>query len=1520
MSGFDFTPEEEDQLQRELDQADSRISANRASVVTPQLSENLATFYRQYPSASLGVLLPAARAFTEGRMTDEQARQFIGKVTTDSVLNTIREYGAQRPKKKSWWERNVADKFKTGVRYTFAGLNFVPEAVTNLASQAWQAGKERDLSTVDFDGFFISTSLGSLIANDEVAGEGYFLGGRALELQAERARRYRSTIDGQAFTIGRGISTVVAQPGSRNYRLLSGIVDATAAIAIPAAPGIGKIKGATEGVLTATGLRTLAGLTDGASAGINPARVADFFNSNSGRKIVGRMSEIKSIDESIEIFPTADLRFHSELVRISADDTLDATQKQDQITRFVNDTLGAGDPTRGVAPKSIDDINISRWDDLKLDVAQRRSQAAILMSKVPGRHVVVAGGNDYDTLQSVKNVKNYLKLLRVDPEKRTELVDDLARALVDGNGEVKNVVTRLDNIIAESFRAMGVSDELSGQLRQGIRDFRDAYDKDLYGFIDDRGKAYSFADLGAKFIDTDGNLVDAPLATAGIQSEMLKHGLMLPDPRRTRRIASSEKGLTSPLAWVGTKQGLINPENFGDLRMPLVAIEAVQNYIWRPLTLLTGGYVLRNMTDSLLRQSFAPNLRTGVFHPFELIQVAMHKRFAGDIEGVLFRGDPEELIRRGQQELVEATNGSLREGLDPIARQARERATGVWRRVRIGDGEGEYVRGVAAETGLLFGDGLARKYAEGLSTKEMLDWIRNTPEGQRYVRQLQGRWSNRTLHNPQTGQRSIGTIDFIDANGKLNTQNLTKYIERYIAPRVEITTGGSRMLKDAIAFNEITLVDGTKINAFNLTKTNEISSYTDDFLKETTGVVRDPNIKLKEYYKSQVMARGGLGEGANALDRALAGYDRAVNKFFAELYPRREAFLNRSPAFRQFYYQSVDRFLDELQPGQARRITDNIRKTIEDGWKKTGKAGRKATDADVAKYIGDDKIAGRIIDRATGKVTTAGNLTLEQVSAYAKGFALDETKRLFYNAAEKSNFGDIMRVIAPFGSAWYEVSRRWLSDMTRNPEILKRGAVTVQGLKNADPDGDGKGFFFRDPQTGEYVFNYPFSEALAPFMLGLTGAVAGGILGGAPGIGLGLGAGVGAGALLQPQLEGISTQLTAPAKTLSMGLNFMPGVGPMAQVASGFIIPDKPKYDWVKALITPYGEPQIGVVTAPAWFDKFYAALFADPENDRIFGDMVMDTMKALSTTGEYDLTQATERERLEKDAKAKARVLLTIRALGQFTGPTRPTVEFTVNTEQGDVYAAELSKIFRQYQEEDYDTAVIRFLDTFGEDVFLYTAGKTRSVAGGLDATKEFGRWERANESLFSTYEDVAGYFAPVGSNFDYRVYLRQLETGKRERLAPDEMIKEAQSLVGKSVYRYIVRSVGPNLSQDQKNLLRTVRSELEAEFPGFAEAPLDINRFDRQINQLREAANDPRLANNPVAEALNLYLQARDAALSVVQARGFVQLSGKQMSDLRGQLRQVGDLLVQQFPEFERLYERVLFNEIDIDAGETR
>jgi hypothetical protein len=147
--------------------------------------------------------------------------------------------------------------------------------------------------------------------------------------------------------------------------------------------------------------------------------------------------------------------------------------------------------------------------------------------------------------------------------------------------------------------------------------------------------------------------------------------------------------------------------------------------------------------------------------------------------------------------------------------------------------------------------------------------------------------------------------------------------------------------------------------------------------------------------------------------------------------------------------------------------------------------------------------------------------------------------------------------------------------------------------------------------------------------------------------------------------------------------------------------------------------------------------------------------MKVLETTGEYELSESSEKERLYNDSVGRARSLLLLRSLGQFIGPSRPDVEFKISTEDGDMFGNQLAKAFRTMQEEDYDTAVETFLNTFGDDAFLYIAGKTKSVVGGLDSSTKFGDFERSNSDLFSTYPDVAGYLAPVGTNFDFQVLM---------------------------------------------------------------------------------------------------------------------------------------------------------------------
>jgi hypothetical protein len=1697
MTGWDFTPEEEDQLFNELNQLDQRAQTYRATA-NPAVAQTAGQIFRTHPYAAPGTVLSTAKAVASGAMSREMADRIIAEASANAAKWAAMEKPKQ--KKKSWWERNVWDKAKTASRWTMAGLNFTPQFVQGGIAQIFD---END----SVAGWFISTDLGTLIANDEVAGEGWFMGGRAAELQAERARRYRGEIDGHAFTIGRGIATTFLQPGSKEYNILSGLVDAGAAIAVPSLPGAGAIKGAVKGASEVTGLRLLAGIAEAESAAIDVSKVSSWLRSASGSAVVKRIGKIENVDEAMRIFPRVnEPSFWTGVVEKKTDK---------EVIDFLEETLGT------TGPRNIADINLSRLDDIKAGLVGRSNLVSKWMASVPGQHLVLEGGNARDSAQSVRNMNNYLKLLKVDDAKRVGLIDDYTKALVEANGDVYQVVGEFQKVMNASLEQMGVPDEVRSTLVKKMRDF--TQDKATYGAADDVGDPTSFGakvtvrgktekvleegpsniqvvpddkttirnfisgdDAGKEIRtgqpttvtvyrgsdgparrgqgessifgpafygtpsyddaayyagrdeiawdrygkpttysemqgkvekyeitlknplvvtdnldqrvlnpgdmtwqelrikaglpynkitprDTDapaklraaveemghdgiiirlsdkyGNttrgtaisdvmggdqviafprkgasqiverpmVVDAPLATAALESEHLRAlSVTLPDPRQVRRMMSK-------VGWiVGKGKRVSDPEKYRQLRMPLSALESFQQEIWRPITLMTGGYVLRNLTDSALRTSTMPTLKGGVFHPIQWIQIASYKKFRGDILGQAFDPDAAEALLRGaQDEFAEAVGQGMREGIDPVSRTRREVATKNWAYARRGRDK-MYRKGIQDEVTLLHDDFVTRSLAQKASVDEVVDELMNTAFGRKYLRNLQGRWTNRTLTNA-SGQKTVGTVEIFKADGTINEQNVRSFVEDYAKARLKSVTRDHELLMKAVADGTFIRADGVEVSIFETTRGGSRTGYKhsvdeDGILNSWDNEVDkliNSGADLKNEYKYRIEGKQLMGEAERSPQtrRMLAGWNKSTDYFFSSLYPRRSAYLMQSPAFRQFYYKQVDNLIDDL--------TQTGVKNLETSLSKAAKAENKVLDeAWLQGYLGDKKLAENIYNKLKGITPSGGGkLELDQLDAYAKGFALDETKRLFYNATEKSNFADILRIVAPFGSAWAEVMGSWTKIALTNPEAIRKVSVTVQGLRNADPDGDGRGFFWKDPVTGEYVFNYPFSDKLGPLVSGLggIGAVGGLALGGLPGLAAGAAGGAAVGAGLQA--AGLATPgatLYAPAKTLSMGFNFLPGVGPFAQVAASKILGNLPEADAVMKFIAPYGEPELTVI--PSWAQKLQAAI-QDPESNRLLGDLTVDTMRVLQQTGEYDLSNPADRERLEKDATGRARVMLMMRSLGQFVGPTRPDVDFKVETYKGDMFTREISKAFRVMQDEDYDTAVERFLNTFGDDAFLYIAGKSKAVAGGLDASTKFGQFERDNKSLFARYGDVAGFFAPTGENFDYQVYLRQLQTGARRRLKPSEMIEEAQSQVGRALYRSLTRQAGANPNSDQREVLRAARAKIVELFPGFGTTPVDINKLPGQIQQVQAAAFDSITDGNPVAEGARLYLQIREAALQQAFARGFTSLGGKKVADLRGMLRAAADEIIKRYPEFERLYDRVLFNEIDVDAGE--
>jgi hypothetical protein len=1116
--------------------------------------------------------------------------------------------------------------------------------------------------------------------------------------------------------------------------------------------------------------------------------------------------------------------------------------------------------------------------------------------------------------------------------------------------------------VAEKFRGMvreglvrsGIDGDLADELLNSY--YSNISEQSLYA-IDEAGNVTDFGFGKALLPNEGGELVPTGgvLASPGLRSEMLSRHLYLPDPRQVRR-------LQSRLGWItGVRKS--NPEMAGQLRLPAAMLEFIQQDVWRPLTLMTGGYVLRNIAEAQARMTLLS--RTSIFkHPIQHIMWASGWKGAGDVLGKAYQLDaPNRFLVRGQQaeevasldefmrasheEYIAAIGNSYhRYGGDPVAAQMRAIRSGDFRPAAKTN-RTEYIAGYADELRQLHDDPVGRMLARGADEEAVMRWFRETQEGRTHWNEINEMFEAGVRFVDETG--AVKTVQA----SMLDERNLRNYVNRYVAGRLNLKAGevGSlpdNILRDVAAFGlvrngdelvltaketsdlrkfftspgkgdvgtvyvvkreakrvrgrrveEVTYGRVTSVDDMGNRRMVLLNNAWDDnrnptaaFKRAMNGLLDDqataPLLPSKIKYEVRVSAgrltRGSQSESAR---RTLQGMDGAVDKFFGQLFGRTTAYLDRSPLFRQRYWEQVETILPVASGDTIAALRTQVAQTAE-------RLGIKPE-----QYVGSKALWKKL---EAVDATRAGRLNLEQLDEFAKGHALDAVKRELYNATDRNNLTDVARVIAPFGQAWGEILQTWTKLVVSDPRILRRANVMIEGAKGADPDGDGRGFFYKDPVTGQYVFNYPLSDK---FIGLLTGPVSQ-ALNKVPVLNR-FGSDAGA----------VNATLTAPIQTLSMGFSLSPGLGPVAQIPASVILRNVPKTDEVQKFLMPYGTPDLrGAAFIPSWLQKFVSGVWDSPDTSRVMGQTYVEVVQHLYSSGDYNTSDINDRERMFEDAIGLARTLTVLRSFGQFMGPTRPAVEF----EQGDLpvafYASELRKLQDPEQGGDYDTAVSNFLSLY-PDAVAYLGAKTKSQYGGLDITEAYGKWEAENGGVIKRYRDVGGLFGPFDNTVDMAVFSRQLSQGKRKRQTGREVIDQAEFNAANAVYKKAADKFPGNRTEEQRALLKALRTTLGKKYPGFATLQsFDTQKFNRQLAQLQNAVKDEELAGNPVRDAVANYLSVRDQVLGIAESRGRNSLTSVKDGDLRDLLRQYGTALVKKYPDFVRLYDRVLAREVESDT----
>lgn len=947
---------------------------------------------------------------------------------------------------------------------------------------------------------------------------------------------------------------------------------------------------------------------------------------------------------------------------------------------------------------------------------------------------------------------------------------------------------------------------------------------------------------------------DHALALPGLLVEELDDVLRISrgSIRDMRRASSNLSGLMSSKSWETFVAG-------GDAMMSA----------WRPLALLRGAWTVRVVGEEQVRMA-AAGLNSVFAHPMSFFTLALSDD--GRIARALERfGAPGKAVAgqlgRARTGLVgefdsapveaqAALRGEINEHLEAMGRRQQARGWAQMedtnprqsrfvleqnqvRYTRYADGthDAGYVESWAEQLEILSRDPVARRLANG---GLLADDVPETRAGLEGVRQWfeagEGNEIRRYLSEEPGGAALLSPegVDGYLSNTQAQVQRMAGAVDQ---------TAPDAVILSAIATGEL---DGVAIRLPNGTLNKEFVA------------------KLKDH-----AARGP--EGVTGAGLARKGFketrDAATEWLFEHFMGIPSAKMSRSTTFRQTYWnRTEDLIYSATKEDQVRIIAQ----------------------AEAAKLSSEQ--IGRLRARAAKGY---GSHTLTEVDVLAKRQALDFTKQLLYDTAEKGQLSDALRLVFPFAEAQKEVMTRWAKLGTENLPVARRAQQIVQGA-------EGAGFFYKDEQTGEEMFAYPGGE------------------------------------LLTEKLFGLPIKLGGQAASLSLfGSGVMPGVGPAIQVPAGWLLAGRPEFDELRSFISPFGtqeEPESAkgvagdVVGAfiPAWANKLITGGIAS-KDDRAFSNAVMDVWAAGVSSGKWSTETEEDVQNGLQAARNRARGLFFLRGLASAGGaPTAVTPEYMAQDASGRWHMADiLRQDYRAMMDKDPQGANRTFLEKYGDNAFAYMQSRTETLTSAPTGV-EAADWVRANQELVSKYPKVYGFFAPQGGNLDYQQYLRQIATGERITLTEDQFASKAQDRVGQMIYYNLKDKFGPYPSAPQQAFLSQARQLIRESLPGFDEhLPLPERYKPAElIEGLQEAVADPALGETDVGQAISLYLKARDILNLKAQSLGGGVKTfnrSKAAAPLRAWMRDFASQITTAVPDFGLVYQRVLDKEMLDDGDDT-
>lgn len=1379
-----------------------------------------------------------------------------------------------------------------------------------------QAGGYRGLLSGDVD----PNKEGTQRRTDVDFGSGFFVGGAVESDAIQRRRAAAPLINGRAHTAGRWIAKEVGlEPGNLAYNIVSGLADLTVTLGTDPTSAAGPVTASLQArrLLAPQASRRFDAEAEAAQIDkrLAEAKVERFgWDRDTVMADIGALPGIRNTVDADGVLEWLTRKGQGQqVVRYLAEETdfgraWDATKGKvdhqtllaltsrkmtgDEVIEILGPKLGRTAQTEqkfGIDAVGLAGVGQGGLGTLATAKFKQKARDARWLGSVPERVL-----RKDDTASTLQTVSDFLRNTNIGADEVVQLSNGskMDRSTImrrfaeaDGGAGMFEAATDLMEMAAsKAINDFGVAPARARELfklwQEASSDHRKYWIEQI---VENGNRAWANKAFNS-LADDEGFTKALP----HLASQFLDNNVPLPDPRDIRNVMSKYSGI---LAGRGReKTAAPGPGGTGHgaygnvIQVPQMAMHKIQEELFKPAVLLRPAFTLRNQIDEQFRPAGA-GLNSLMNHPVQylhwlmsdqdrvgslLAKTGFRSRGATDATGEVF-DSRRAAITQAREDWQNAKRSGDGAAIER-AKDAYENVKKNWQSITpYTDHVSFFDRAVTGGVGNWRNRSFDQMKNDTVYRRADTDYSRAVGEG-----------LHRIANDPLAQRIARGDdLDKIKQDfwrGPLQGHRvqLSKHDDRMAYLLDEI--GAEQYVDDTVAFLRQFTGDSPELMRAAATGAIKGVPLTNgDTLQISKQALEQlDSLKSIEGFQGPLGVPGTIVSKGGMDDDGMAS--RAVNWMFYQLADRPTRYLARSPVFRQRYYKRMENLIGFMDEAAAEEVIAGARKA---------------------------NLKGGEIKRLQQRRTAGGGLKLEEADLVAKTDALEFTNDLFYTLHRRNQGLDALRLIFPFGEAFKDSAKKYSELAVQNPVLPYRLMQVIEGGRNADLNGDGEGFIYTDEQTQQEMFAFPGARE----MLGMLGQ------------------------------EGAG-QFRAPLQNLNiLGTSVIPGFGPAVQINAAYMLPDEEDFNKVREFISPYGDRTIegGAFESflPAWVQKWRTAFGTrSPAQERAFMNSQKDWMGYLVSTGEYNLQDPADHQRLMDDAKGKARTTWFLRGLAQAFAPSPPSPEFVAYDKDGKLLtqfklAEEYRKIMDEQKELGTPESANRvFIETFGEQAVLAVVPNTKAAQGEspIPPNRKALEFYQNNKGAADRFPTVFGLFAPdeEAAEFDFVAYNRQLSAGERVVITPEEAIRRANQNVARMIYTQAQNIVEqsaatgkngkPKPSEEQRAALKALKEKLTEDFPGYSSS--FANDIPGALADLKRASQDPDLGKTPAGEALAIWFKARDMSEQAAQQQyGAGWARSDKARHIRDSMRALADRLAADFEGFSNVYDRVLEREMADD-----